>query len=166
MSSEKEVLTWDEFGQAARVLARQVKDSKWEPDLLVALARGGLIPGGAVAYALGLRTIGSVNMEFYTGEGTTLEEPIILPPYMEVSADLGPRALIVDDVADSGRTLQKTVDLLSKQGVKDRLGKLVHFEVRTAVLYEKPGSVVKPDYRWRQTERWISFPWSSQPPVQ
>jgi hypoxanthine phosphoribosyltransferase len=34
-------------------------------------------------------------------------------------------------------------------------------EVRTAVLYEKPRSVVKCDYVWRRTERWITFPWSA-----
>ena len=38
-------------------------------------------------------------------------------------------------------------------------------EVRTAVIYEKPQSVIRPDYSWRLTERWIDFPWSVLPPV-
>lgn len=38
-------------------------------------------------------------------------------------------------------------------------------EARTAVLYAKPRSVVDPDYVWRRTDRWITFPWSAQPPV-
>ena len=38
-------------------------------------------------------------------------------------------------------------------------------EARVAVVYEKPQSVIKPDYVWRRTEAWIDFPWSSQPPV-
>jgi len=38
-------------------------------------------------------------------------------------------------------------------------------EARTAVVYEKPQSVVKPDYVWRRTTAWIDFPWSSQPPL-
>ncbi len=161
----KEILTWDDFGLAARALARQIRNSGWEPDLLVGLARGGLIPVGALAYALGCKTVGSINMEFYTGEGTTLAEPLMLPPYMEVSPELGSRALVVDDVADSGRTLQKVVDLLSEQGIRDRGGRLVRFEVRTAVLYEKPRSIIRPDYWWHQTDRWISFPWSAEPPI-
>jgi hypothetical protein len=38
-------------------------------------------------------------------------------------------------------------------------------EARAAVLYEKPQSMVKCEYVWRRTDRWIDFPWSSQPPV-
>ncbi len=165
MPAEKEILTWDDFGLASRELALQVHQSGWQPDILIALARGGLIPGGALAYALDNKTIGSINIEFYTGEGTTLSEPLILPPLMEVSADLGKRALIVDDVADSGKTLQLVVDLLSNRGVPDEHGNPVTFEVRTAVLYQKPRTIIVPDYCWRATDKWISFPWSSEPPV-
>lgn len=38
-------------------------------------------------------------------------------------------------------------------------------ELRTAVLYEKPRSVVQCDYVWRRTDRWIDFPWSTLPPL-
>ena len=34
-----------------------------------------------------------------------------------------------------------------------------------AVIYEKPWTVVHPDYVWRRTEQWIDFPWSSTPPL-
>lgn len=162
---EKEVLSWSDFGGASRALARQIHDSGWSPDLVVAIARGGLIPGGALAYALDKKTIGSFNVEFYTGEGTTLTEPLILPPFMEVSEQLGQRLLLVDDVADSGKTLQKVVSLLGDEGVPDRFGNNIRFEVRTAVLYLKPRSILTPDYYWRTTSQWISFPWSSEPPV-
>jgi hypoxanthine phosphoribosyltransferase len=63
--------------------------------------------------------------------------------------------LIVDDVADTGRTLEVVQEFCA--------GKIA--EVRTAVLYEKPQSLVKCDYVWRRTDRWIDFPWSAQPPV-
>src|SRR5699024_1890293 len=49
-SPEREVLTWESFGAAARELAQQVVDSGFEPEVVVAIARGGLLPGGAVAY--------------------------------------------------------------------------------------------------------------------
>ncbi|MFC9035351.1 phosphoribosyltransferase, partial [Streptomyces arboris] len=52
VSFEREVLTWDMFGRASRELALQVTDSGWLPDVVVAVARGGLVPGGAIAYAL------------------------------------------------------------------------------------------------------------------
>jgi hypoxanthine phosphoribosyltransferase len=38
-------------------------------------------------------------------------------------------------------------------------------EVRSAVLYEKPHSLVKCEYVWKRTDRWINFPWSTEPPV-
>jgi uncharacterized protein len=63
--------------------------------------------------------------------------------------------LIVDDVADTGETLKLVRDFCA-----DHVA-----EARCAVIYEKPRSVVKCDYVWRRTDKWINFPWSSQPPV-
>jgi hypoxanthine phosphoribosyltransferase len=63
--------------------------------------------------------------------------------------------LVVDDVADTGATLE-----LVKEFCAGKVG-----EVRCAVLYEKPQSTVRCDYVWRHTDRWIDFPWSVLPPV-
>ena len=49
---DREVLTWQGFGDASRELTKQIVDSGWVPDLIVAIARGGLIPAGAIAYAM------------------------------------------------------------------------------------------------------------------
>ncbi|GAA1147491.1 hypothetical protein GCM10009583_16760 [Ornithinicoccus hortensis] len=49
--TEKEILTWDLFGTACRELAQQVADSGFEPEILIAVARGGLLPGGGLSYA-------------------------------------------------------------------------------------------------------------------
>jgi hypoxanthine phosphoribosyltransferase len=96
-----------------------------------------------------------MNVEFYTGVDERLEVPRILPPAPDF-VDLGnAKILIADDVADTGHTL-KSVD----QFCQGKVG-----EVRTAVLYEKPHSVVKCDYVWRRTDLWINFPWSEQAPV-
>jgi hypoxanthine phosphoribosyltransferase len=63
--------------------------------------------------------------------------------------------LIADDVADTGQTLA-----LVKGFCAGQVG-----EVRTAVLYEKPRSIVTCEYVWRRTELWVEFPWSAEPPV-
>jgi len=63
--------------------------------------------------------------------------------------------LIVDDVADTGHTLRVVHDVCA--------GKVA--EVRSAVIYEKPRSVIQCDYVWKRTDRWINFPWSSEEPV-
>lgn len=152
---DREVLTWEGFGYAVRDLARMIDASAWIPDLTVAVARGGLVPAGALAYALDAKAIGTMNVEFYTGVGETLPDPVVLPPDLDTSVLRGRKALVVDDVADSGRTLLLVQSLLLEHGA----------DVRMAVLYTKPTSVVVPEYSWRQTGNWIMFPWSSLEPV-
>lgn len=151
----KEVLTWDDFGRSGRELAQLVVDDGFEPDVVIAVARGGLLPAGHLAYALGVKLADAINVEFYTDVEETLPDPVLLAPLLDTDAIRGKRLIVVDDVADSGRTLALVLDLLRAQGA----------EPRSAVLYAKPTSVVDPDYVWRRTERWIVFPWSAEPPV-
>ena len=58
-SNERETLTWDGFGSATRDLARKILDSGFEPEVVVAIARGGLLPAGAIAYGLGAKNCGA-----------------------------------------------------------------------------------------------------------
>ena len=147
----REVMRWDELGDAAKDLAAQVRDSGWKPDIVLAIARGGLLPGGAVGYALGVKNTFSISVEFYTGVDTRLDVPMVLPPVPNL-VDLDDKnVLIVDDVADTGHTLE-VVQEFCEGGVA---------ETRVACLYEKPQSVVKCEYVWRRTDRWITFPWSA-----
>jgi len=155
-SPEREVLTWDLFGQAGRQLAQNIADSGFQPDMVIAVARGGLLPAGAISYALGLKAAGTLNVEFYSDIEETLPDPVLLEPLLDTAAIEGKRLLVVDDVADSGRTLDLVLDLLRNHHPD---------EVRSAVLYTKPRTIVQPDYSWKETDRWINFPWSSLPPV-
>lgn len=151
----REVLSWELFGTAARELATQIATDGYRPDLVLAIARGGLLPAGALAYALDLKNVATVNVEFYTGVDQRLDVPVMLPPVPEAVDLAGARVLIVDDVADTGRTLE----------VVQKFAGAHVAESRTAVLYEKPHSVVRCAYVWRRTDRWINFPWSTLPPV-
>jgi len=155
VSQEREVLTYDTFGTATRVLAQQVADSGFAPDIILAIARGGLALGMGLGYALAVKNLSVVNVEFYTGIDERLDVPIMLPP-TPAAVDLsGLKVLVTDDVADTGRTLE-----LVRAFCEGHVA-----EARTVVIYEKPQSVIKPDYSWRSTERWIDFPWSALPPV-
>lgn len=155
LPADREVLDWDLFGTAIRELAQAVADSGFAPDVVVAVARGGLPVGGAMSYALGTKAVGTLNVEFYTGVDERLAEPQVLPPLLDTDALHGLRALVVDDVADTGETLALVQRLIA-----------AHCEqARTAVLYAKSRSVVDPDDVWRRTDRWITFPWSALPPV-
>ncbi len=155
MSDEREVLTYDLFGTATRELAQEVADSGFEPDIILSIARGGLALGMGLGYALAVKNLSVINVEFYTGVDERLDVPIVLPP-TPTAVDLsGLRVLIADDVADTGRTLELVQDFCEGHVA----------DARTIVIYEKPQSVIKPDYAWRLTDRWIDFPWSVLPPV-
>lgn len=163
-AEDRENLTWQGFGDACRQIAEQIADSGWMPDLIVAIARGGMLPAGAISYALGVKANGAINVEFYTGVGKTMTEPEILEPYMDISSLEGKRVLIVDDVADSGKTLKLIMDLIAKEGLSMGSG-AAKVDARSATIYLKPTSVIKPDYVFKQTDKWINFPWSVLPPV-
>ena len=152
---DREVLGWHEFGQASRELATQVQQSGFVPDMVVAIARGGLLLAGSVAYALDVKSCGAINVEFYTGVDLRLEEPVLLSPMLDTPSVAGQRVLLVDDVSDSGRTLAMVLELLLS----------AQAEVRCLCLYSKPTTLLEPDYVWRRTSKWIAFPWSSLPPV-
>ncbi|MBH5300800.1 phosphoribosyltransferase [Corynebacterium silvaticum] len=151
----KEVLTWDGFGNANRELAQQIVDDGYDPEIIVAVARGGLVPAGALSYSMGVKLSDAINVEFYTDVNETLPDPVLLEPLLDTNSIKGHRVLVVDDVADSGRTLQLVLKLLESHGA----------EVRSAVIYAKSRSVVSPTYVWKHTDEWIVFPWSAEPPV-
>lgn len=147
-------MTWEIFGEASRELAQIVADD-YAPDMILSIARGGLLIGGALGYALSVKNVYTMNVEFYTGVDERLEVPRILPPAPDFVDARHFKILIADDVADTGHTLALVKEFCT--------GKVA--EVRCGVLYEKPRSVVQCEYVWRRTDRWINFPWSDKEPV-
>lgn len=155
MSAEREVMSWDELGSGSRALAEAVAADGYRPDIILGIARGGLLVAGGLGYALGVKNTFTMNVEFYTGVDERLELPMILPPIPDLVDFHETRVLIADDVADTGATLQLVQEFCA--------GKVA--EVRCAVLYEKPRSTVQCEYVWRRTDSWITFPWSAEEPV-
>ena len=80
VAAPREVLTWETFGDAGRELAQLVADSGYRPDLILTIARGGLLPAGALGYALDVKNLVVVNVEFYVGMDQRLDVPVMLPP--------------------------------------------------------------------------------------
>jgi len=153
--SVREVMSWDDLGTGSRELAELVWADGYRPEMVLAIARGGLLVAGALGYALGVKNTFTMNVEFYTGIDERLEMPMLLPPVPDLVDFSETQVLIADDVADTGATLALVKEFLE--------GKVA--ETRCAVLYEKPRSTVKCEYVWRRTDRWIDFPWSVQPAV-
>ena|ERR1700730_2663845 len=148
-------MTWHDLGEGSRQLGELVHRDGYRPDIVLSIARGGLLVGGAIAYALDVKNTFTMNVEFYTGIEERLEMPMLLPPVPDLVDFHEQRVLIADDVADTGATLALVKNFCE--------GKVA--EVRCAVLYEKQRSTVNCEYVWRRTDRWIDFPWSAQAPV-
>lgn len=154
--SEREILSYEEFGIAVRELGRTILLSEFQPDIILSIARGGFFLGAGLGYAIEVKNSFSLSVEFYTGIDERLPMPIVLPPVPNRVDLKGAKVLVADDVADTGETLKLVKEFLEGYVA----------EVRFVVLYEKPSSIIKPEYVWRRTDKWIEFPWSAQGKVQ
>jgi len=92
--------------------------------------------------------IANVKAEFYEGVAETKGEPIITQPVSVLVK--GKKVLVMDDVADTGKSLRLVKLHLRERGAA---------EVRIATVYYKPWSVIIPDYYMKETRSWIIFPW-------
>jgi hypothetical protein len=61
MSQVREIMTWDMLGEATRALSQMVADDGYEPDMILGIARGGLLPAGAMGYALSVKNVSSMS---------------------------------------------------------------------------------------------------------
>ena len=89
-------------------------------------------------------------MKYYRGANLRMKEPELLADVERVSG----RVLVVDDVADTGTSLEFVVRRLKGKGAR---------EIRTATIAYKPRSRVKPDYFVYETDKWVVFPWEEAP---
>jgi hypoxanthine phosphoribosyltransferase len=124
LSEIREIMTWEMFGVASRELAIQVAESGYEPDIILAIARGGLLSAGALGYALSVKNTYTMNVEFYTGVNERLAVPMILPPVPSLVDLKDSKVLIVDDVADTGHTLKHVLEFCKGQLADTRLAVL------------------------------------------
>jgi hypoxanthine phosphoribosyltransferase len=153
--AEKEFVRADDQVRDSFVLAKQIFDSGFVPDVLLVLWRGGT-PVGIVIHEFllykGISTYQTVlKAESYVGIDQRKEPVIEHIESLLSKVDKTSRVLVVDDIFDSGCTMKKVRELLS-----DAVA-----EIRIATLYYKPASNttdIVPDYYVRQTDRWIVFP--------
>ena len=138
---------WGDVFSLSLNLAKSIAESGYVPDIVVGILRGGYIVGRIISDALA-RPIAAVEVKFYKGIGSRGTKPIITQPIMADMA--GKKVLIVDDVVESGRTLEVVTELCSIRGASG---------VRTAALYVKPWAMMNPDYYAAKVEEWVVFPW-------
>ncbi|MCS7114004.1 MAG: phosphoribosyltransferase [Nitrososphaerota archaeon] len=143
-----EVPTWNQIYRMLLRLAREIRRCSFKPDVIVGVSRGGWPPARVLSDLLDNPNLANVKAEFYLGVAETKGEPTLTQP-VSVSV-AGKKVLVVDEVADTGKSLKL---------VKEHLMDVGAVEVKIATIYYKPWSIVKPDYYVKETSSWIVFPW-------
>jgi hypoxanthine phosphoribosyltransferase len=145
-------LSWSAANRLARVLAHKVIESGYEPDIILGIARGGLVPARMVCDFLLKNDLLSITTQHW-GIATNMGKARIkfsLPQEADIS---GKKVLVVDDVADTGDSILIIMDYLKEKNPLD---------IRTAVLHYKTCSTLIPEYYGEKLEEWnwIIYPWA------
>lgn len=150
MSSEIEfeIPTWNQVYDMLLNLAEKIRKNGFKPDIIVGVSRGGWPPARVLSDLLDNPNLANVRAEFYLGVAETKGEPTLTQPVSVAVA--GKKVLIVDEVADTGKSLKLVKEHIIKEGAA---------EVKVATVYYKPWSIIMPDYYEKETNRWIVFPW-------
>lgn len=139
--------TWNQIEKGTAFLAIKVsQDITFKPNAIIGLARGGLMPAVILSHLLEVKMF-PVSYSSKMGQGEYKGYENTLPSFPSEW-----NILIVDDICDSGYTMRE---------VNNHYRECGHV-VRTATLYYKDGSVIKPDYLWQSIPKdasWIEFPW-------
>src|SRR5713226_7823815 len=143
-----EAPSWDEIYSMMLRLARRIRESRFDPEVIVGVSRGGWPPARIMSDLLENQNLANMKVVFYKDIGVRNSEPTITQP---VTSDVtGKRVLVVDDVADTGLSLRTVSRHLREKGA---LG------IKVCTIYLKPHSVFTPDFYARKTTKWVIFPW-------
>lgn len=141
-----EVLTWNEFLKDVINLAYKFQEIEF--DAIIAIARGGLVIARLLSDLTAVKKIYSLHVEYYTGPNSRGSEPHLKE---EFSQPIGAtQVIVVDDIVDTGKTMQLALNYLRRRGFKKLL---------TLSVYLKPWSQFTPDYYSRVVNRWVVFPY-------
>jgi uncharacterized protein len=146
-----ELISWEHFHVLVRRLALAVHAASYQPDVIVAIARGGCVPARMVSDYLDIFDVDAVKIEHYHGVHKERAARVRYP----LNADInGKRVLLIDDVSDTGDSFELAVRHLREHGEPVAL--------KTAALHHKTVSAFVPDfYAEIVTEwRWIIYPWA------
>jgi hypothetical protein len=146
------ITNWDYIYGLCRDVSDDVKRSAFEPDVIVALARGGWFAGRCICDFLGLDDLTSLKMEHYVGTAQKSGEPEIRYPMPEGSVS-GKNVLIIDDIADTGGSIERAHEYVHERDPND---------VRTATLQLLGTSEFEPDYVGERLDEWawVVYPWN------
>ena len=140
---EKLYYSYDLFVKDTQLLVDKCRD--FEPEILLAVARGGLTLAHLMSQAMDMRNLYTLNSIHYEGDLKLDTFNIFNIPDVSHAK----KVLIVDDIVDSGETIREILKVLNK--------KFPNVEFRLATLFYKKTAVLKPDYYIKEANQWIDF---------
>lgn len=145
------LVPWEDFYHLARKVTRDIRESGYAIDIIIAIGRGGYVPGRILSDLLGIKNLTSFKIEHYRNT-RKFQSAVVKYP---LAADIRSKnVLLVDDVSDSGETFEAAIEHLHECGPAR--------EVRTVVIHHKTTSRITPDYyagiitEWH----WMVYPWA------
>lgn len=151
---EFEIPSWEQIYEALLNLANRIRENDFKADVIVGVSRGGWPPARIMSDLLENPELANVRAEFYLGVAKTKGDPVITQHVSTSVTDK--KVLIVDEVADTGKSLRLVKSHLEEQGAT---------EVKIMTIYYKPWSIVVPDWYAKETSCWIVFPWERKETV-
>jgi hypoxanthine phosphoribosyltransferase len=152
MSDVKKVyLSWTDIDNLVSCeLVPRLQDDKF--DVVIAITRGGIVPGGIIAEQLGIQQILVASVDFYEDTEHDLDWPV----FMQFPADSflrGKQVLIVDDVWYRGKETLSVTERVEQAGGYPTSA-VLHYKPRFSHFKDKA-----PDFYAAETQDWIIYPW-------
>jgi len=142
--------SWEDLHEDIKEIVKKIKIDSYQPDIVIALSRGGFVPARVICDLMIIKDLVSVKVDHW---GITAAKDGKAHLRYPISADLsGKKALIVDDITDTGKSMK-----ISKEFV----GTLNPKEIKTAAIYHIKTSKFVPDYYSKQIDWiWVVWPWN------
>ncbi len=144
---EKYYYSYDEFKDDTLLLANKLKD--YNPDAILAIARGGCTLGHMISEALNTRKLYTINSIHYNDTQKLDTFDIFNIPDLSNYSKI----IIVDDIVDSGETIVEVLKTLKQ--------KFPNCEFKVATLFYKPTALMQPDFSIKEAAQWIDFFWEA-----
>ncbi|MCT7562192.1 phosphoribosyltransferase [Aliarcobacter butzleri] len=142
---EKLYYSYEIFKDDTQALVDKCRD--FNPEVLLAIARGGLTLSHLMAQALDIRNLFTINCVSYDKDKQISAPNIFNIPDLTDTK----KVLIIDDIVDSGKTMKEIIKIL-----KEKFPKV---EFKLATIFYKKTAVIKPDYYVKNADVWIDFFW-------
>jgi hypothetical protein len=149
----KVYLSWADVDHLVSSLVPRIEGCTY--DLMIAITRGGIIPGGIIAERLGIQQILVASVDFYEDKEHDLDWPVFMQ-FPDDSFLRGKQVLIVDDIWDRGKQVVSVTERVEQAGGR-AISVVLHYKLHRSQFPDR-----SPDFYGVQTEEWIIYPWEAE----